>query len=332
MRYPYLIALAIFLAMPTVSTPADEPTADQRLKADRPPPSCSKIRQRRGKPSGVFSEDGLVRFRLLSGRIDVDPMRYRKGSQEHAEDDFREQITVASSSGIPTVYYSFQDDFQRVQLNAEHGKSLRIESTILATGERALLQQQGRDDIQWTIRRNPERETELDQAVCGPTLLHIIGQDEAGFEVHLESLTSRMLLGRSVIDMTNRTASFLNHNSATLSVVSSDEINAWIDQLRSPKSSQRRAAATALSRYGTCVIPYLSAALQRDDLDVEQLARIRSLVSRQPRTDEDTPSSLACLLSTDREHWQILARKMNQTQWIAANDHVRRCGLDALTR
>lgn len=320
MRYAYLIAFAMLMAMPTVSTLADEPTADQRLRPHR------KIRP------GVFSESGLARFRLLGGRIDVDPMRYRKGSVELTTGDFTESITVSSSSGIPLVHYSFRDGFQRVQLVAEHGKSLRIESTILATGEQAILEQRVGGQIHWSTRRDPSSTSKLDQHLTGPTLLHIVGQDEAGFQIHVETLLSRMLQGRSLIELTQRTERYLRNHSHELFFVSSDQVNRWIDQLRSPKSAKRRAATIKLTRFGTSAIPFLSAALERNDLDAEQRSRIETLITRCPRIDEDTPSSLACLLSTDREHWQIMAQRMNQTEWIAANDHIRRCGLELLTR
>ncbi|MCA9136149.1 MAG: hypothetical protein KDB00_05305 [Planctomycetales bacterium] len=332
MRYTYLIALAILMAMPTVSTLADEPTADQRLKAAGQPACRAPKRTCRPKPTGVFSESGLVRFRLLSGRIEVDPMRYRKGSQELIEDDFSESITVSSTQGVPSVYYSYHDDYQRIQLVAEHGKDLRIESTIIATGEQGVLQQYDDGNIHWSTRRDPNNESELDHAVNGPTLLHIVGQDEPGIQIHIESLISRMLRGRSIIDMTRRTEQYLQENSAELAVVSSHRVDDLIEQLKAAKHSKRRAAATELAQLGTSIIPYLKSALQRDDLDVEQATRIKSLISRCPRFDEDTPSSLACLLSSDRDHWQIMAKKMGHEQWIAANDHIRRCGLDALTR
>jgi len=141
-----------------------------------------------------------------------------------------------------------------------------------------------------------------------------------------------MLRGRSLIELTKRTEAFLQQNAAQLSAVSTDQVNMLVDQLSAPKSSKRRAAAIELTQLGTSAIPYLNAALRRNDLDVEQVARIQRLISRCPRIDEDTPSSLACLLSTDRAHWQILAKRMNRSQWIAANDHIRRCGLETLQR
>lgn len=331
MRYPYLIALAIFMAMPTVSTRAVEPTADQRLKAAgdssrRPRKKCPP------KPSGVFSETGLIQFRLLSGRIEIDPMRYRKGSQEHVQDGYKESITVTASGGIPSVYYSYQDDYQRLQLVAQHGKSLRLESTLNATGEQAILIQYPSESIRWTTLRDPSVNSDLDREVSGQTLLHIIGQDKAGFQIHVDALITRMLRGRSLIELTRRTEAYLQQNSAELSVVTRKEVDELVNQLAASKSSERRAAMTQLKKHGTSVIAFLKTALDRNDLDTEQVARIRSVIARCPRMDEDTPSSLACLLSTDREHWQILADNMSQAQWIAANEHVRRCGLDSLRR
>ncbi len=332
MRYPCLIALAIFMAMPTVSTQADEPTADQRLRPGPSPPRTAKPRVCKTTQPSVFSESGLARFRLVSGRIDVDPMRYRKGTQEIDVDGFHETITVSSSRGVPSVYYSFRDDYQRIQLVAEHGKSLRIESTLISTGEQAVLEQFDQTEITWTTKRDPGMDSPLDTQISGPTLLHIVGQDEPGFQIHIGAMITRMLRGRCLIDLTHQTESYLQQNYGNLSTISTREVHELIDQLRSPKCIKRRSAAKRLAGLGTSIVPHLNAALKRIDLDAEQKTRIQSLIARCPRMDEDTASSLACLLSTDRDHWQIMARKMSKDQWIAANDHVLRCGLAALVR
>ena len=84
---------------------------------------------------------------------------------------------------------------------AEHGKSLRIESKLLATGEIATLTQPFGEPLQWQIKRGNET---LDVEVSGKTLLHVVGQDESGFEIHLESLFTRMLRGRSVREIASQ--------------------------------------------------------------------------------------------------------------------------------
>ncbi|MCO8122270.1 hypothetical protein NHH03_11010 [Stieleria sp. TO1_6] len=318
MRYSYLIALATLMAMPTVSTFSQEPTADQRLRA-RP-------------SSAIFSETGLIRFRLMSGRLEVDPMRYRKGTQEYSDGQFSETMTVASAAGIPSVHYTFRDDYQQIQLIAEHGKGLRIESRIHATGERAVLEQVEDGLVHWSTQRDPAVTSELDTHLSGPTLLHVIGQDQSGFQIHVEELSTRMLRGRSLIALTGRTETYLRTHVKRLAVVSADDVNQLIDQLKSPKIARRRAAVIKLCSLGSVALPHLSAALVHGDLDPEQTTRIKSILSRCPRMDEDTVTSLAYLLSTDRQHWQILSQRMDQSEWIAANAHIRKCGLDDLTR
>lgn len=331
MRYSYLIALATWVAMPTVSTRADEPTADQRLAARRGSPAVSPPTDQ-PPPAGVFSEGGLARFRLRLGRLQVDPMRYRKGSETFCGTDFRETLSVANASGVPSVYYRFEDDFQRIQLTAEHGKSLRIESTLNATGEQAVLVQHEDGRVSWATRRNPHAASPADVRAGGPTLLHVIGMDEAGFRLHLDSLTSRMLRGRSLIAIARQTEAYMLGRPDRLPAISRDRVLRLVDQLGSRTSASRRSAMKQLAEMGTAVTPHLTAALGRPDLDAEQIARIEQLLSRPARCDEDTPASLACLLSADRAHWQMMARRMNRSEWLAANDHVRRCGLDTLTR
>ncbi len=331
MRYSYLIALATWMAMPTVSTPAEEPTADQRLAAGRDAPAVSPPIDD-PPPPGVFSEGGLVHFRLRLGRLHVDPMRYRKGSETFCGATFRETLSVANASGVPSVYYRFEDDFQRIQLTAEHGKSLRIESILNATGEQAVLMQHEDGRVSWATRRNPHAASPADVQAGGPTLLHVIGIDEAGFRLHLNALTGRMLRGRSLVAIARHTEAYMLDRPHRLPAISRDHVLRLVDQLGSRKSATRRSAMQQLRRMGTAVTPHLTAALQQSDLDAEQIARIEHLLSRPARCDEDTPASLACLLSADRAHWQMMARRMNRNEWLAANDHVRRCGLDTLTR
>ncbi len=331
MRYSYLIALATWMAMPTVSTPADEPTADQRLEAGREQPAVSPPIDD-PPPPGVFSEGGLVHFRLQLGRLRIDPMRYRKGSETFCGGGFRETISVANASGVPSLYYRFEDDFQRIQLTAEHGKSLRLESILQATGERAVLIQHEDGLVSWSTRRNPATASAADVQASGPTLLHVIGSDEAGFRMHLDALTSRMLRGRNLIAIARQTEAHMVRSADRLPAISRDQVQQLVDQLGSRKSASRRLAMKQLAVMGTAVTPHLTAALQRPDLDAEQIARIETVLSRSARYDEDTPASLACLLSADRAHWQLMARRMNRSEWLAANDHVRRCGLDRQTR
>lgn len=328
MRCFYLIALASVLAMPTVSTLADEPTADQRLGATR---SLFETDDTSVIP-GLFTENGLALFRLVSGRIEVDPARYRKGSDSITHSRFTESIQVSCSEGVPAIRYRFQNSNQRIELIARGGGALRIGSTLLATGETAVLFQPARGDIRFSTRRNPETESKLDQSVSGSTLLHIIGLDSAGYEIHLESLLTRMLRGRSLLQVARRTEAHLRQHSDGLKPIPSQQISQLVYKLGSAKASDRRLAQFKLAELGSVAIPLLLEALKRGSLDAEQRTRIESLVARTRRLDEDTPASLACRLSTDRAHWQIMASRMRSSELIAANRHLRRCGLPEIRR
>ncbi|MEO1525351.1 MAG: hypothetical protein AAFX06_07935 [Planctomycetota bacterium] len=278
---------------------------------------------------GLFEDAGFARFRLQSGRLVLDPIQYRKGTQKRERDGRSETIVLSSAQGVPSLHYTSEDDYQRVQMLAEHGKSLRIESTILATGEVGVYTQVVGEPIVFRTQRG---NAQLNGEVQGKTLLHIVGQDEAGFQVHLESLLTRMLRGRSVLAITLQTHQYLSKNLTKLPAISINELESIIEELRHPEITHRRDASRKLAELGSLASPFLVSALRRDDLDSEQRARIEHVVRRSDRYDEDTVTSLAFLLSTDRHHWSIIAKRLDQQDWLAANHHIRRCGLPDLKR
>ena len=361
MRYVYLIALAGWLAVPPESSCSQEPTADQRLTrsggSSHRPKSPNELNASSSEPSapdsgstapdsestapvpkrlprGLFTETSLLHFRLIEGRLELDPVRYRKGKQEFTCPQFSESVSVSCSDGIPSAYYQYEDRYQQIRLSVEHGRRLRIESTLLATGERATLEQVTGQLIRWSTIRDPETShlPEADSDVTGATLLHLIASDEAGFHIHLRALLQRMLLGRDVIEISHQTQKRLLVQSNQLKVVSQDEVEQLIDRLRARTLRERRAASIELTRMASVAVPHLRAALRRGDLDAEQRERIEAVLDVRSRIDEDTPASLACLLSADRRHWELIAKKLDHQQWLAINDHIRNCGLPALVR
>lgn len=346
MRYLYLIAFASCMAMPTESSHASEPTADQRLS--RRPLSASPQAALTGAPApeqhgaipfdeGLFVDSGLARFQMRGGRLRMDPVRYRKGNQDHRSERFQESLSVSCSNGVPSASFQYQDDFQKIQMSVQYGRCFRMQSTILATGETAALQQDQGQLIRWETRRSPSASNPLDRQANGWTLLHIIAADEPGFRLHFDHLLFRMFRGRSVFELTHRTHQLMCQkltcqNTSDLVVVTETNIDQLIQQLSARKSSARRDAALQLSRLGASAFPHLHAAVREKDLDAEQLTRIKKLLANESRVENDTPSSLACLLSADHHHWQLLASRLNQQEWLAAKNHIRNCKLQPLLR
>ena len=206
---------------------------------------------------GIFEESGgYARFRLQSGRLVLDPIQYRKGTHKRHVDGRSETIVISSVRGVPSLHYTSEDAYQRLQMVAEHGKSLRIESTLRSTGEVGVYVQSTGQPIQWSTIRASEAPVDLNQSVSGKTLLHIVGQDEAGFQVHLESLMSRMLRGRSVLEMSLQTHRYLCENVTTLPSVTLQQMENLVDDLQHPAIAQAAAKHLADSlNWGVSRIP-----------------------------------------------------------------------------
>ncbi|MEL7338253.1 MAG: hypothetical protein AAFN70_18830, partial [Planctomycetota bacterium] len=135
-----------------------------------------------------------------------------------------------------------------------------------------------------------------------------------------------------VLRMASRTEAHLRRHSESLTPVPAEQIARLIHKLGATKASARRSAQFELAEQGSVAIPLLLEALKRDSLDVEQRTRIEALVARTRRLDEDTPASLACRLSSDHAHWKIIASRMHSAELVAANRHLRRCGLPEIRR
>ena len=283
-------------------------------------------------PTGLFHDSALARFRLLGGKVFLDPVRYRKGSEEFTSDAFTEVLHVSAADGIPAVLYRFESPKQTMQLMVQHGGGLQFESLLKESGEVVRMQQAVGGQIQWHRQIQPADSKSQTVYVQGTTVLHIVGQDPVGWQQHADWLYGRLLAGRSLLDLAEQTKAYLRNHVGNLSGVTSEDIDALTDQLGSTRLSERRAARKKLADLGTVVIPMLRRIVERSDLDAEQARSLQTLIDRSPRHDDDTVASLAFLLSADRMHWQIMAADLSTHEWIAANDHMQRCGLESLNR
>ncbi|MEO1617237.1 MAG: hypothetical protein AAFV88_15410 [Planctomycetota bacterium] len=332
MRWNTLIAWIAIVIMPTVLSRATEPTDDQR-------PGRGGIRvSPHPRDDGDFIESeflgrsGWACFRLSGGRLELDPMRYRKGDRQGRGQGFEERISVSASKGVPSVCYQYRDAFQQIRVGAEHGRSIQIESTLLATGERGVLVQEAGQPIRWTVEQTPGSKHALDLRLQTETWIHLVGHDPAGFELHLERIVTAMLSGRSIRDLAHQTQEHLMLGLGTPQPLDQAAVQRLLEQLRSNRFSTRRKAMLELKDLGSPVIPLLRDRLRGKGLDAEQRSRISRIVNLSTQMRDDTPTSLASLLSLDQKHWTIVADRLNQHQWIAANKRLRQCGLPTLSR
>ena len=279
--------------------------------------------------AALFDSSGFVRFQLIQGRLLLDPPRHRQGSQSREEPGIYESITVTARRGLPSLHYICQSEYQHLTLSVQDASTVRIESLLKATGERALLIQPAFGPIEWQSSRG-----ELSQKLTATTLLHLRHQDSIGFDQHLEPMIRRALRGRSLAELARSTLDqMVHHTNDTTSLTvrpSMTLVRTLVDELASPERSIRVAAERELLVMGTVILPLVQT-INTIDFDAEQRLRIRRIVNRlRPMTD-DTPATLALMLVNDRQYWDGLSRSLAPEQLANVNSHLNLTGLASIS-
>jgi hypothetical protein len=266
----------------------------------------------------------MVRFQLIQGRLGLDAPRHRKGSQQRDENGEYENITVTAERGIPSLHYVYKSAEQQLTLSVHQARSLRIESWLINADERSVLTQPVLSPIKFSIRRG-----DLDDQYEGATLIHIRHSDAVGFDRHYGLLIERMLHGKSLQQISHNTEGIVLSRLGNAAAPNLDLVREQVDRLRSPRRATRTSAERQLLSWGTPVVSALHS-IPRQDLDAEQRARIHAITQRlRPRVD-DTPASLAKLLSGDRAYWNGIASRLDRDQFVMANRHLERLGVEPI--
>jgi len=364
MRWNLQLAVLLGLSLTDVASLAQRPPEDEGLAVtassfeDSPPPDA-----------GFFDDDGVVHFQLIGGRLCLDAPRHRKGAQHSDQNGVYESIAITAQRGIPSIHYVRRTLHQEITLSVQHAKTVRIESHLTGSQERAVLDQPllglpGQNPIRWTIA--DERQSIKDPTATrhsGATLIHLRHADPDRFDLHFGRLLERLLQGRTLQALSERVdAALIRQLALTPQLNGSpkprdrewrdghsrqlspqrnlavgmplkgsdiDTINAAIDQLGSSKLAIRRAAHRTLLSYGAPILPIIK---QRSphEWEAEQLARLRAITaSLQPLCD-DTPESLATILMNDAEHWLLIASRLQPEQLQLANAHLQQLGMKPL--
>jgi hypothetical protein len=279
--------------------------------------------------AALFDSSGFVRFQLIQGRLLLDPPRHRQGSQTREEPGIYESITVTARRGLPSLHYICQSDHQHLTLSVQDASTLRIESLLKATGERALLIQPAFGPIEWRSSRGV-----LSQELKANTLLHLRQQDPIGFDEHLEPMIRRALRGRSLSQLAQSTHDQMVRHADTATGLKSrpsiESVSVLVRDLASPTKSTRVAAERKLLAQGTVILPILDS-IESLDFDAEQRHRIRRIIDRlRPYTD-DTPATLALMLVNDRQYWEGLSSSLQPEQLASVNSHLKMTGLASIT-
>lgn len=274
--------------------------------------------------AGFFASTGVVRFQLVQGRLCLDAPRHRKGSQSRDENGVYESITVTAERGIPSMHYVYQTQRQHLTLSVQEADAMRLESWSPEVGERSVLDQPAVGHMTWTHRRG-----DVESIHHGSTLLHLRCCDPANFDQHFGIMFGRLLQGQTIADLSAQVQADLFRDPSLAQVPDIVGIEQCVRQLRSPKRAKRVMAEHQLLSWGTPIIPAIQN-LPADDLDGEQRERLRSILARLRRLDNDTPATLAKLLVNDRRYWTLIAHQLSEQEVAIANSHLQRVGLQPI--
>lgn len=304
--------------------------------------------------SGFFAENGLVEFRLQTGRLILNPSRYRKGAAKFSpggeckpacspnntpiaaepnpdSDAARssELITVMATAGIPSIHYVWHRPKQTLTVIVQDATELQIESEWLQTGEVATLRQNEKGDLVWKVTRG-----QLQDEYRGASLLHLYAQDPIGLQMHCGELFKRLLRGRTLGEICKQTneqlLARLQQSSATDAHqgASKDRLLNLVEGLRSDKAQRRRKSACELMKLGTPAVPLMREILATHPLELEQRERLNKVVTRLASSVNATPASLASHLINDSRHWKHVAEELSDQQIQRVDRRLAELNLD----
>jgi hypothetical protein len=313
MRWSVLLAV-IGLSITDVESFAQRQPADQRL---------SLTRAGSDEPT-FFATSGMVRFQFIQGRLCLNCPQHRKGTQCRDEPGISESITVTSERGVPSLHYVLQTTEQQLTLNVQHAGNVRLESRLLKSEQRAIVEQPAFGIIRWSL-------SDKDHTVNrdGATLLHLREHDPDVFDLHFGPLIACLLRGKSLTMLMDETSLAMVEQARRGGTPSVAEIKDMVESLSAPTVVQRSYAHRKLLKWGTPVIPVLQT-LSDQDLNAEQRARIRDIRNRLRTFVDDTPASLAKLLVNDRSYWEVTVHRFNEGQVMLVNRHLEQLGVASL--
>ncbi len=288
----------------------------QRPPGDQPPASARSI----SHADSFFETTGMVRFNLIQGRLCLDPLLHRKGSQRREESGQHENVTVTADRGIPSLHYVFESAHQQITMSVHQATSFRLESWLLESNERCVLVQPESSPITLSLRRG-----DLTDDHRGATLLHVRHSDCASFDRHFGLLLERMLRGRTLPQISQATETVVFQQIRTFRSPDIQMVRQQVDRLGSPRRATRMLAVRQLLTWGTPILPLLRS-IPEYELDTEQKSQVAA-IARQLRSGvEDTPASLANLVANDPTYWSAVASRLDRDQFQIASAHLQRLG------
>ncbi len=334
MRWPpILISLGMIFIMPEVLS-AVEPRPSSQATVPGDPSSPPTLR-----PT-LLRQNSSASFQLVLGRLRLDSVRYRKGSQtvqrnatspfslgsnsgELSDDDvISETLNVEGCRGVPALHYSSSSRHSLVTIDADGQGTVRMESRYDAVDEdvKIVLVQRPDANIQVETIRSGIKET-----YQAANWLQLREVNPGLFAMYFEPVIDELLWPYRFRDIADEAHRIALENAGT-EQIHAEQVNGWIEGLRSPSRMVRNESEASLRLLGVALLPRL-ARLDLTLLDTEQRLRIVRIQKQLTPLTEDDAARLSNLIRDDVDYWRLASSRLDAPQLASIDAKFKRMGI-----
>jgi len=265
-------------------------------------------------PQSILRDSHAAHFRLILGRIELDPVRYRKGTisrtggQKGTPTEFHETLSIDATRGIPRLHYTRRTATQRLTLDVNQRNRLSIESEI--GNERVALIQEPDNPI--SLHHDRDNGLDINDV---DTWIHLYMSHPAIYIKHLQPLVDDLIHAMPLSELAERAHARSIASLASASTTKNITIEHQIARLGSTQRTERIEAQRELYRCGISLLPRLKQ-IDPQQLDAEQRHRLRHVIRQLTPRGDDCESRIAAMIRDDQKYWTAVEDRLTGAQRI----------------
>jgi len=312
MRWSPLLSVVIGLSIATGRLLSQETPVDEGSDSPGLP------------PQSLLRDSHAAHFHLILGRIELDPIRYRKGTtsrtsgQKVTQAEVNETLSIDATRGVPRLHYTRQTATQRLTLDVNERNRLLIESEI------------GRDrvtviqelDRPISIRHSRGSEGDVSEV---DTWIHLYMSHSAIYVKHLQPLVDDMIHAMPIKELAERAHARSIASLPSVSATNNLTLQHYIAMLGSTQRTERVAAQRELHQCGISLLPRLRQ-MDPQQLDAEQRHRLEQVIRQLTPRGDDCESRLAAMIRDDQNYWAAAEDRLTGAQRILITARISDLG------
>jgi len=259
-------------------------------------------------PELILRDSHAAHFQLILGRIELDPVRYRKGTisrksgQSDSQHETIETLTIDATRGVPRLHYTRQSHNQRITLDVNERGRLSIESQIAS--DRLLVVQDHQRPI--SIQHLRDTKTESQEV---DSWIHLYVSDPATYVKHLQPLLDDLIHGTALHALAEAAHLQSLASLSSASIISDATVQQYVEMLGSTQRTARIEAQRQLYQCGISLLPRLRQ-IDRQRLDAEQQYRLQQVIEQLTPHGEDCQSRIATMIRDDWKYWLAASNRL----------------------